>query len=547
MPFHSKYPPIGVPQVDLYSFIFDRKDMPFPDDQVIFVDGNTRRELKFSDIRNQAKAFGIGLKSFWGWRKGDVLAIFSPNNIDMPPLELGVIWASGAVTTANPTYTVDELTFQLKDSGAKAIATIAEMLPIVTKAAATVGIPEDRIILLGDKRVQNYKHWKEIHDPSQTLKWKRSKVNAAKDIAFLVYSSGTTGHPKGVMLSHQNISSDTLMIMAAEGTNLTWQNDCILAFLPFFHIYGLTCLIMQSLYSGRKTVVMDRFDLDKFCQLVQEYKITYSYVVPPVILLLAKSPAVLNYDLGSLRMLNSGAAPLTRELVEAVWDRLKIPVKQGYGLSETAPVTHAQQWHLWESTIGSVGYMLPSMTCKYCDEEGNEIPIGEIGELWLKGPNIMLGYLNNPQATANAITEDGYFKTGDIGYQDKDGNVFITDRVKELIKYKGFQVPPAELEGKLMAHPKIDDCAVIGVYEETLASEVPRAYVVPKAGVSKDGLVEEIIQFIHESVAHHKRLRGGVRFVDAVPKSVSGKILRRILKDQALAEAKAGDAFKAKL
>jgi len=152
------------------------------------------------------------------------------------------------------------------------------------------------------------------------------------------------------------------------------------------------------------------------------------------------------------------------------------------------------------------------MSCKYCDENGNELPVGETGELWLKGPNIMLGYLNNPEATANAITEDSYFKTGDIGYEDKDGNVFITDRVKELIKYKGFQVPPAELEGKLMAHPKINDCAVIGIYEEALASEVPRAYVVPKPGVSKDGLAEEIIQYVHESVAQHKRLRGGVRF-----------------------------------
>jgi 4-coumarate--CoA ligase len=188
------------------------------------------------------------------------------------------------------------------------------------------------------------------------------------------------------------------------------------------------------------------------------------------------------------------------------------------------------------------------MSCKYCDEEGNEVAIGETGELWLKGPNIMLGYLNNPTATANAITADGYFKTGDIGHQDKDDNVFITDRVKELIKYKGFQVPPAELEGKLMGHDKIDDVAVIGVYDEALASEVPRAYVVPKPGVSKEGLADEIVKYLQERVAQHKRLRGGVRFVDVIPKSVSGKILRRVLKDQAKAETTgAGAAVKAKL
>ena len=176
------------------------------------------------------------------------------------------------------------------------------------------------------------------------------------------------------------------------------------------------------------------------------------------------------------------------------------------------------------------------MSCKYCDEDGNELPVGETGELWLKGPNVMIGYLNNPEATANSITPDGYFKTGDVGHEDADGNVYITDRVKELIKYKGFQVPPAELEGKLMGHPKIDDVAVVGVYDAALASEVPRAYVVPKGGLRTEELASEIVQYIHDNLAQHKRLRGGVRFIDAIPKSVSGKILRRVLKDEAKKE-----------
>ncbi|KAI5844160.1 hypothetical protein BZA05DRAFT_343349 [Tricharina praecox] len=549
MPAHSQYPPIPVPKEDLYRFIFDRKDRPFPDSQVIFVDGNTNREMTFADLRDQSKAFGIGLKSIWEWKKGDVLAVFSTNQIDTPPLMLGALWASGTVTPANPNYTVDELTFQLKDSRAKAIATLPELLPIVTKAAANVGIPTDRILILGDQRAAGFKHWREIIDPSTAVKWRQGKIDANKDLAFLVYSSGTTGHPKGVMLCHRNIGSNVLQLLAGEGPNLTWEKDTIIAFLPFFHIYGLTCLILQNCYSGKKTVVMDRFDLDKFCSLIQQHKITMGYIVPPVVLALAKSPVATKYDLTSLRMLNSGAAPLTRELVDAVWDRLKVPVKQGYGLSETSPVTHTQQWHLWQSTIGSVGHMLPNMSCKYCDEEGNELPIGETGELWLKGPNVMLGYLNNPTATANAITPDGYFKTGDVGHEDKHGNVFITDRVKELIKYKGFQVPPAELEGKLMGHEKVDDVAVIGVYDEALASEVPRAYIVPKAGTNSDekALAEEISQYLSERVAHHKRLRGGIRFVEAIPKSVSGKILRRILKEHAKAEAATGTPIKAKL
>lgn len=179
---------------------------------------------------------------------------------------------------------------------------------------------------------------------------------------------------------------------------------------------------------------MPRFDIEDFCRFVQNEKITFSYVAPPVVLLLSKHPVVDKYDLSSLRMLNSGAAPLTRELVDAVWNRKKLKVKQGYGLSETSPTTHTQPWELWYSTIGSVGTMLPNQTAKYMSPEETEVPVGEIGELWLKGPNIFMGYLNNPAGTKNALTDDGYFKTGDVGYQDKDGNFYITDRVKELIK-----------------------------------------------------------------------------------------------------------------
>lgn len=214
-------------------------------------------------------------------------------------------------------------------------------------------------------------------------------------------------------------------------------------------------MIHQSLSSGLQLVVMPKFDLEDFCKFIQELKITFAYVVPPIVLLLSKSPVVSKYDLSTIRMMNSGAAPLTRELVDAVYSRLKIPVKQGYGLSETSPTTHTQPWEDWNKTIGSVGKLLPYQTAKYMSPDEKEMPVGEVGELWIKGPNVFKGYLNNPEGTAHAKTADGYFKTGDVGYQDKDGNFYITDRVKELIKYKGFQVPPAELEGILVSHPKI--------------------------------------------------------------------------------------------
>lgn len=282
---------------------------------------------------------------------------------------------------------------------------------------------------------------------------------------------------------------------------------------------------------------MPKFDIEDFCRFVQEEKITFSYVVPPVVLLLSKHPVVEKYDLSSIRMLNSGAAPLTKELVDAVHQRTKLKVKQGYGLSETSPTTHTQPWEVWYSTIGAVGTLLPNMTAKYMSPEEKEVPAGEVGELWIKGPNIFKGYHNNPEATKNALTDDGYFKTGDVGYQDKDGNFYITDRVKELIKYKGFQVPPAELEGLLTSHDKIDDVAVLGIFKKDLATEVPRAYVVPRKGVQAGKeLEDEIVQWLSSKVAQHKRLRGGVRFIDEIPKSVSGKILRRVLKVKAQEE-----------
>ncbi len=249
---------------------------------------------------------------------------------------------------------------------------------------------------------------------------------------------------------------------------------------------GLTCLILQACNRGVELVVMPKFEIERFCQIIQDFKITFVYAVPPIVLLLAKHPAVDKYDLSSLRMINSGAAPLTRELIEQVNKRMPLPIKQGYGLSETSPTTHSLNWDDWNKVYGSVGTLLPNMTAKYIDEEGKELPLGKDGEICLKGPNVFKGYLNQPGLTASSFTEDGFFKTGDIGHEDEHGHLFITDRVKELIKYKGFQVAPAELEGILLDHPKVNDAAVIGIHSDEHASELPRAYLVVKPGTAKD-------------------------------------------------------------
>ena len=532
---------------------------------MIYVDADTNRSYTYAQVRTTALDFGKGLKAVWEWKKGDVLAIYSPNCIDTPAITWGAHWAGGILSPANPGYTADELAFQLKDSGAKALVTQKPFLKSAIEACKKVGIDEDRIILMGDERDQTvkFKHFSSIRNLASSSRYRKTKINPSKDLAFLVYSSGTTGHPKGVMLSHTNIVSNVCMLKTGEQGNLSWkggknnEGDKLLAFLPFFHIYvsvfprrsptatntykGLTCLIHQSIHAGLTLICMSKFDLAKFCQHIQDHRITFAYVVPPVILQLGKSPIVSNYDLSSIRMMNSGAAPLTKELVETVYTRLRIPIKQGYGLSETSPTTHTQPWEAWRTHIGSVGRLLPNQTAKYMSPEETEVPAGQTGELWLKGPNIFLGYLNNEAGTKNALTADGYFKTGDVGHQDADGNFYITDRVKELIKYKGFQVPPAELEGILISHPEIDDVAVIGVDDRAQATEVPRAYVVPKKGVEAGaGTEKRIVEWLAGKVASHKRLRGGVRFVDEVPKSASGKILRRVLKERAKEEEKKG-------
>jgi 4-coumarate--CoA ligase len=290
------------------------------------------------------------------------------------------------------------------------------------------------------------------------------------------------------------------------------------------------------MHTGFELIVMSKFDIENFCLYIQKFKATFVYVVPPVVLLLVKNPVVNKYNLSSVRMMSSGGAPLTRELVEELYRRLKIPIKQGYGLSE-ASSTHIQPWERWNTSIGSVGSLLPNQTAKFVSEDGKEVPPGQSGELWIKGPNIFQGYINNAKETKNSLTSDGYLKTGDVGHEDEGGNLYITDRLKEIIKYKGFQVPPAELEGLLSCHPDIDDVAIIGIYDEERATEVPRAYIVPKRGAARTVETgKQIAEWLAQRVASHKRLRGGVRFMDEIPKSASGKILRRVLKVHALKE-----------
>ncbi|KIW12387.1 hypothetical protein PV08_09664 [Exophiala spinifera] len=572
MPIKSNFPDVNLSVTDIFSLLFDRKEKPFPDDQVIFQDGDhLERKYTYAQIKQLSTDFGKGLKSNYGFRKSDVLALYVPNDIDVGPVVWGTLWAGGVVSPANPGYTVQELVYQLKDSGAKLLVTHISALENAKKACKEAAIPESNILLLGKDGdpSRKFKHWSMVRNLEGTSRWRTPKISPKTDLAFLVYSSGTTGRPKGVRLTHHNMTSNVEQVTAAEphlshdGSKKVpgipdapkGKGDKVLAVLPFFHIYGLNCLVHLPVFQGIHTLVLSRFDLEKWCRLVQDEQVTFSYIVPPIVLLLCKHPVVDKYDLGSLRMTNSGAAPLTRDLVESLWKRKGVRVKQGYGLSETSPTIFMQPWERWMSAVGTTGVMVPNLEAKFCAVPGpgeesdgtKELPRGEIGELYVKGPNVFTGYHNNAAATAECL-EDGWFRTGDVGFLDGDGNLTITDRVKELIKYKGFQVPPAELEGYLAAHDKVDDVAVVGVDSAELGTEVPRAYVVRRggAGAVQPGDAEEIIQWMNNKVANHKKLRGGIKFVDAVPKSVSGKILRRVLKDQAKKEFKEEEEKKMK-
>lgn len=283
-----------------------------------------------------------------------------------------------------------------------------------------------------------------------------------------------------------------------------------------------------------RVVIMPKFDFEKVLAAIQKFRITYIYVAPPILLLLARNPLVKKYDLSSVGGIMSAAAPLAPQLIEEIYEKFQIPVKQAYGMSETAPaVTHQTAWDDAMKFKGSVGKLLANTSAKWMSPESKELSKGQEGELWLKGPQIFIGYHDNAEATKNSFSEDGWFKTGDVGFEDEHGNFYITDRVKELIKYKGYQVAPAELEALLLKNPKVRDVAVLGMYVEEMASEVPRAFIVPEEGLKPSPELEkDIVDWMNAQVSHPKKLRGGVEFVDEVPKSPTGKILRRLLKDK---------------
>ena len=518
MIFKSPHPDVVIPDVALTPFVLGKADRL--GDKVAIVEAGSGRSYTFGQIKDGVRGLAAGLHAR-GFGKGDVLAILSPNLPEYPIAFHGVATAGGVNTTLNPTYTADEIAFQLNDSRARLLITIPSLVGKAQEAAAKSKVEE--IIVFGEAEgavpFASLITGGEAPDVS---------IDPAEDLVALPYSSGTTGFSKGVMLTHSNLVAN--LVQASACLEIT-EDEKFMAFLPFFHIYGMTVIMNQGLYHGVTLVSMPRFELEPCLQAVQDYRVTRFFLVPPIVVLLAKHPAVDKYDLSSVKRAFSGAAPLDADTAQTVSERIGCRLSQGYGLTETSPVSHIVADG--EKVVpGSVGSTVPNTECKIADvATATELGRNEDGEIWIRGPQVMKGYLNNPEATRSSIDDDGFFHTGDIGHIDNHDRYFIVDRLKELIKYKGFQVAPAELEALLLSHPNVSDVAVIGVLDDE-GEEVPKAFVVLKQPQDP----EEIIQFVAARVAPHKKIRR-IEVVDQIPKSATGKILRRILRDREKAAA----------
>ncbi|KAL3696675.1 hypothetical protein R1sor_010751 [Riccia sorocarpa] len=520
--YRSKLPDIEIRNnQNLASYCFEKVADHL--DRPALIDGATGKQYTFREMELLSRKIAAGLDK-QGIAKGDVIALLLHNCCEFPLVFLGSLVRGSIVTTANPFYTPGEIAKQLNACKAKVIVTMAAYVDKVRDLGCkiiTVDSPPEGCLPITVLTEQDEKDCPVVEvDPD--------------DVIALPYSSGTTGLPKGVMLTHKSLISSVAQQVDGENPNLSFQSDDVMVcLLPMFHIYSLNSVLLCSFRVCSTLVIMARYEITALLGLIQKYKVTILPIVPPTVLAISKSPLVTNYDVSSVRMVLCGAAPLGKETEDAFIEKIPAKIGQGYGMTEAGPVLSmclAFAKDPFPVKPGSCGTVVRNAEVKIVDTvTGVSLPHGQPGEMCIRGPQIMKGYLNDPEATANTIDKDGWLHTGDIAYIDQDEEVFIVDRVKEIIKFKGFQVPPAELEALLVSHPLIRAAAVVSKKDEA-AGEVPVAFVV-RASEDTELSEEEVKAFIAKQVVFYKKLHS-VFFVDSIPVNPSGKILRKILRDR---------------
>ncbi|XP_008234565.1 PREDICTED: 4-coumarate--CoA ligase 2 [Prunus mume] len=535
--FKSKLPDIPIPNhLPLHTYCF-QKLSEFSDRPCLIV-GSTGKSYSFSDTYLISQKTGAGLSNL-GIKKGDVIMILLQNCAEFVFAFMGASMIGAVTTTANPFYTAAEIFKQFKASNAKLIITHSQFVDKLREAPADGAAPDQNNypklgehfkVVTVDDPPENCLHFSVISEANETEL--PEVVIDPEDPVALPFSSGTTGLPKGVILTHKSLITSVAQQVDGENPNLYLkEDDVVLCVLPLFHIYSLNSVMLCSLRAGAAVLVMHKFEIGTLLELIQRYRVSVAAVVPPLVIALAKNPMVAQFDLSSIRVVLSGAAPLGKELEEALKGRVpRAVLGQGYGMTEAGPVLSMCLAFAKEplpSKSGSCGTVVRNAELKVIDAEtGCSLGYNQPGEICIRGSQIMKGYLNDAEATATTVDKEGWLHTGDVGYVDDDEEVFIVDRVKELIKFKGFQVPPAELESLLVSHPSIADAAVVPQKDEA-AGEVPVAFVVRSNGLQ---LTEEAVkEFIAKQVVFYKRLHK-VYFVHAIPKSPSGKILRKDLR-----------------
>ncbi len=502
MVHRSPYPDVQVPDVSLTEHVLGaaagRGDKP------ALIDAASGAVTTYAELAERVAATAAGLAAE-GIGPGDAVGLLAPNSPDWAVAYHAVISLGALVSSINPVLTPGEIATQLSSADAKAVIAAEPLRDAVAESGRGVLTLES--LPAGDGGGAG-----------------AAQVDPAGDLAVLPFSSGTTGLSKGVMLTHRNLVANIEQIRAVHRIS---GDDVLVGVLPFFHIYGQTVVLNLGLSQGATIVTMARFDMAAFLDVLEQHRVTRAHIAPPVVLGLAKIPGVEGRDL-ALKVVISGAAPLDADTAERAGERLGAPVRQGYGMTEASPVTHiADDEGLQDQDPGAIGPLVGSTEGRLVDPESGE-DTDAAGELWIRGPQVMRGYLADEEATAATLTEDGWLKTGDVARVEENGVFRIVDRVKELIKYKGYQVPPAELEALLVGHPAVADAAVIPIPDES-GGEAPKACVCVSAGDELDP--DELMAWVAERVAPYKRIRA-VEIVDEIPKSASGKIMRRLLRDR---------------